>query len=560
MKKAAPAPFRGASNNSSFFATGQPFAPSTALDNVIPFDPTKDRPRMGTRPGAIEYFPGTWGNGRRVQGSGTVARGRTQVGYALGTATDLLGTDGSGHPQAAIAGNVWLDDALWGLLAYDYENVTATGPYSDTGVNTQPNRSVNAIALGPPANVHEGLIAITKDSRIVIGESYNDGSANRVARITCRSASTLAVIWSKKMFTIGTDRFVSAITMNGDWVFVATNHFIRVFKLSDGSDPSTGNSSYGFNGWSTVAKDVKVSSDGNSLYGLFLGTSLGTVLASGCVVTAGVTAQHFRSGVMKFTIATAANLATVGQVLTQAILSPQIDGTNRYYEGTGTSRHNYCRFSEQMPWAPRGLSPTALILTTDGGFVVTHANAAWGPDANSLHTIANGYAADDYLPPDGSVGYWNVTKFDAAGRYHWRADADSIKTEDGGGGNFNDLLNPTALCICTDSTGNIFTGGRRTTPGFCVYGWDDTGNFLAERDLGSTIRCICTMPGSMNVVAGGDRNSAWPDSPGGTTSAEIWELNNADLSFRRSLDYGNVSGLGVVGLPGDLLAWVSDKV
>lgn len=558
MKKPAIPPFKGASSNSSFFDQGLPFAPADSLNNVIPYDSNKDRPRLGTRPGSREYFRGTWGNGARVQGCGIVARGRTATGYALGTGTDLLGTDGDDHTQAAIAGNVWKLDAKWGLSAYDYENVTATGPYSDTGVNTQPNRSVNAITLSPDG------------TKIVIGESYMDGSANRVARVTCRNATTLAVIWSKKMTDTGINRFVSAIACSADWCFVCTNHFIRVFAMLDGANPSTYGPTanvYGMNGWSSVAKDVKISADGNTLYCLFLGTSLGTTLTNGsppCTVTAGIYAQHFRSGIMKFTIASAARLVAglSTQVLTQSTFSTQISTASRYYEGNGTNHHNYLRFSEQMPWAPRGLSPVAMTLRADGSIVVAHSNAAWGPDGNSNHDIGHGYIADDYLAPDGSAGYYNLTAFSASGVYMWRQDGNSIKSEDGGAGFFNDLLSPTALAITSDSDGNVYTAGRRTlasADGVTNFGWNSFGDFLWKQDLGATIRTLSVMPGSMDVVAGGDRNNDWLGASG--ANAQLWQLRAIDGAIGRALtDIGNVSVLGTITQDGDLVGFVSDKV
>lgn len=548
-KKPAIPPFRGASNNSSFINAGLPFAPADALENVMPYDATKDRPRIGTRPGTTEYFYGTWGGGSRIQGCGVVARGRTQTGYQLGTATDLVNTNGSTHLQGAITGNVWREDETWGLTAYSYDDATAAGPYSDTGDSGADDTNVNACCLS-----RDG-------TKLIIGRSYDDGSGDRVARVTCLNATTLALIWSKRMDDPGIDRFVNAIACSDDWVFVATNHFLRVFRLSDGSNPPAPSKSvYGFNGWSSEAIDVKVTASGTTLYGLFLGSTSGATLASGCVVSTGIYASHFRSGVMKFTIATRAAIvaATATEVLTQAVLGTQIGPSNRYYEGSGTSRHNYCRFSERMPWGPRGLKPTALALTPDGGFVVTHANAAWGPDSTNTHTIAGGYGFDDYLPPDGSAGYHNLTKFDANGAYQWRQDGDSIRTEDSGGGNLCDLLDPTAVCIAVDDAGNIYTGGRKTAPGDCAYAWDSTGNYLWSLTLGGTVRALLVMPGSQAVIAGGDRNDIWAGSGG--DYAHLWELRQLDGSVIRAQELGSVSTLGLAGNDDNDLWQVTDKL
>lgn len=543
-------PWKGASNNSSFWSTGQPFAPASALLNVIPFDATKDRPRIGVRPGTDQYFPGTWGGGSRIQGMGVVSRGRTATGYTLGTSTDLPTTDGAAHTQAAIAGNVWKFAPNWGLSKYTYEDVTAAGPYADTGDSGADDTSVNAVAISPDG------------TKIIIGESYNvTGDPDRVARITCLNATTLALIWTARMSDNNIHRFVNAIACNAEWVFVCTNHFIRIFKLSDGSNPSVGSAVSGMNSWSSEAIDCAVTSDGNSLLVLFYGTTIGTTLDSGIEVTDGIYAAHFRSGVMKFTIATQAQLTdgTYTKVLNQTTLSPQLENTEDYYEAPGgdnTKKHNYLRFSEQMPWGPRGCKPTAIALLPDGGFVVTHANAGWGP---------RGTAGAGYYPPDGSPGFWNISAFTAAGVFIWKYDGDSLHTEAGFGGFFNDIGNPTAIDVATDTEGNVYVCGRRTKPigdadGFTCIALDRYGDFLWTFDLGATMRTVSVMETSQNVIIGGDRDDSWEGSPGGTTNAHLFEMNKLDGSIIRYADLGNVSVLGTAPMDGDSLAFVTDKL
>lgn len=549
-KRRAIPPIRGASNNAAFFDTGAPYAPASAMENVIPYDVTQDRPRIGTRPGTAEYFYGTFGNGSRVQGCGVVSRGRTVSGYQLGTSTLLEGDDGSGHTQGAVAGNVWLYAANRGLQAYAYEDVTAGGPYSDTGVDTQPNRSVAVIALSPDG------------TKVITGKTYSDGTANSVARVTCRNASTLAVIWSKKLSDTGINRYVNAIAVSADWVFVATNHFVRIYKLSDGSNPAVGSSVNGMNGWSQEVVDVKLDASGTSLYAMFLGTSVGATLGSGCVVSAGVYASHFRSGIMKLTIATPAQLAagTATQTLTQTPLSTQLTNANRYYE----AKHNYLRFSEKLPWKPRGLAPTALAVTSDGHLAVTHANAAWGPDSNATHTVAGGYGHDDYLKPDGSAGYFSMSVFDASGNFLWQADCDSIKTEADAGGRFNDLDNPTTIAAAADASGNVYAAGRRTlalpdADGTNVFCFDRYGDFQWDQDLGTTIRALAIEPTSQRIAAGGDRTDSWPDSGG--DFCQTWELRPTDGAIDKAImDLGDVSTLSIAPASDDRLYTSSDKV
>lgn len=562
MKKRTPPPFRGISTNGPYFDTNSPFAPPAALSNMLTFDATKDLPRMGSRPGVSEFFFGSWGGGTPIRGCGVVARGKSPSGYALGVRTDLPNSNGSGHIQGAVTGNVFRLDSTWGLTKYAYENVAAGGGFFENDGIT---------AESGPTHVPVSFVCVSPDqTRIIVAENYDDGSANSVARVTCRDSETLAVIWSKKLIESGLDRYVSSVCANNEWVFVATNHFVRVFRLSSGANPANGNSAYGLNGWSSVCKDVKVSADGNSLYALFLGTSLGATLGSGAVVTAGIYAQHFRSGVMKFTISTVAQVAASGsaQTLTQAVYSPQIGPANRYYEqGTAPTtsfRHNYLRFSEQMPWGPRGLLPVRMAIRPQGGIVVAHANAAWGPNG----TVGNA----DYRAPDGSAGRWNVTAFRDNGTVEWIADGDSIYTEDGGAGFFNDLLNTTAKDIAVDSAGSVIIAGRRSKPigtdeGFTTFKFDSNGDFLAEQDLSGTVHTVCVMPSSQLIVCGSARTNTWEGAGG---FAQLFQLDNSDLTIRRhhpdlgsGVDVNGVVGIGFNGpVPDgtdrDTLVFVSD--
>ena len=549
-KKTAQPPFRGASNTSAFYDAGLPFAPASVLDNVIPYDTTADRPRIGTRAGLADYFTGgPFGGGAFVQGMGVVSRGRTQTGYEKGSSTDLIGTNGGAHTQGAITGNIWGADQNLGLERYTYENVTNTGPFSDTGVNSAPNKIVSCIARTPDG------------TKIIVGETYSDGSGNTVGRVTCRDATTLAVVWSKKLSDAGIDRFVSAIACSADWVFVATNHFLRVYKLSDGSNPSAAGSThnvYGMNGWSQVAVDVKVNAAGTNLFCLFRGSTIGATLPNGPVVTAGIYAEHFRAGVMKFAISTPAQLPTTAEVLTQVVWSPQLGNSDTYYEGTpspGLSRHGYLRFSEQMPWKPRGLLPVALALLPSGGIVVAHANAAWGPNG----TIGN----PAYFPPDGTAGYWNLKAFSPDGVYLWRADCDSIKFEDGGAGFFNDLLDPTSKSIAVNPTsGNVYLAGRRTLTvgtagGFCAWGFSALGDFLWSSDLGGTMRTLAVLPGSTSVVCAGDRNSDYTGA--GADYAQLFVLSPVDGTIQKTLaDMGSIGVKQAITLDGDHTEFVTD--
>lgn len=544
MKSRSPLPFRGASNNAAFYDTGSPFAPADNLRNVLRFDQTKDRPRIGVRPGSAEYFTGTFGGGQPVRGCGVVSRGRSASGFVLGERTPLPNTNGATRTQGAITGNIWRRATNWGLQQYTYENVTNTGPYTDTGVNTAPNKNVNAAAVSPDG------------TKIITGKTYDDGSGATVSRITCRNATTMAVIWSKKMDDPGINRFVNDIVCHSDWVFVFTNHFIRIFRLSDGANAPAGPSVWNFNGWSSEAIGGCLTGT-NSMYALFRGSNIAATLPNGPTVSAGLQARHFRSGVMRLNIATAAQIAagTATQILTQSRLGAGLSSGATYFE----ANHRYMRFSEVLPWGPRGLEPLGIAPMPSGGFAVIHANQAWGPRA----TAGTGYA-----PPDGTAGYKTLSTYTAAGVLDWWLDTESRTDTPDGSGFYNDIKNPTLLTIDADSDGNVYVSGRRTkdTPdadGTSCWAFNRYGDYLWDQDLGQTgsnaIRTLRVLPGSKNIVAGGDRNTAWPSSGG--ANAHLWELNKLDGSIIRTADLGAaVSVLGLEAFPDDTIVFGTDFV
>ncbi len=165
-----------------------------------------------------------------------------------------------------------------------------------------------------------------------------------------------------------------------------------------------------------------------------------------------------------------------------------------------------------------------------------HANQAWGPRA----TAGTGYA-----PPDGTSGYKTLSVFTAAGALDWWADTDSRIDAADSSGFYNDIEDPTLLAIDADDDGNVYVAGRRTkdTPdadGTSVWASNRYGDYLWDQDMGQTgsnaIRAVRVLPGSKNVVVGGDRNTAWTGSGG--ANAHLWELNKIDGSIVRSADLG----------------------
>ena len=174
-----------------------------------------------------------------------------------------------------------------------------------------------------------------------------------------------------------------------------------------------------------------------------------------------------------------------------------------------------------------------------------------------------------FFPPDGSSGYWTVTRFDGNGAYVWRADTDSI-LELGDGGYTNDIPtgaadDPSILAVAVDNQDNVYLGGRRTradSSGVCAFRLDDTGTLVWSQDLGGTIRegAVAVNPQTQAPVFGGDVNTAWPDAGG--VKAHLWELTvDAGLVARHfNVSTTDVSVLGVAIRSDGVVVYVTDKV
>ncbi len=538
-------PIRGAANNTAAFDTPAVVCPPSAIDNVLPIRPDTDRPQIGSRMGFPEFFPGQYGSGLPVQGMGVVHRGRTASGYTLGVCTALATTSGGPKDSPPIAGQVWGLVNQFFLTLAKYEDVTGDGGPA--------NQSVNAVCASPDG------------TRIVHACNYVDASTDQVSRITCRDSTTGAVLWTQKIATAGVDRFTNSVVCNGEWVFACTNAMVRVYRLSSGAAPAVGAQDFAMNGWSDECIRACLDTSGRLLVA-FAGSSIGATLGSGVVVTSGAYASHFRSGVMRFTVATVAGLAAAGNVLTQSDLSPQLDPAATYYEGS----HRYCRLSEHLVWKPMGCLPTSLAATPDGGFVVSHTNQGWGPNGNP----ANAH----YRAPNGTAGYYTIAKFSSAGALEWQIDTASI-LEAGAGGFLNDIPvgaadDPSIHALAVADDGIIYAAGRRNLAGaggVCAFCFDQDGQLIWQQDLGGTVRegGIVVPPVGTSSSSGttfrntgapifvGDRNSAWPAATG---NAHLWELRTGDGGISRTFDLGAaVSALGVAAIPGKVF-YVTDKV
>jgi hypothetical protein len=531
-----PPPYRGVSNATPYYETPGDLCPPGSMLNVRTFVPTEDRASVGQRPGIAKKFAQRLGNGAALQAMRAVTRASVVSGYNIGSCsaiTDNWDTK-DGTPQT---GQVFLLRNNLGQYYAHYENVSASGtaPVQDTHATDPSEQAVTCIACNPGG------------SRFVFGSTYADATRD-VARITCIDAATGAVQWSHKIERPA-DVFVNSVCCDNEFVFVCTNQYVRVLRLSTGALLTDRN----LDQWSSETMQACISADGDYLYATFLGSDAAT-MSGGPTVTTGKYAQYFRAGVMKWQI----NHGDPVTPLTRIVYGAQLDDDETYYERT----HNYLRFSEVFPIAPRGVWPTSIAAMPDGGVVVGHTNNGWGP------TVA-------FTPDNSAFDKKTVTLLDDSGAIVWQADTESINAVNEGGV-YNDIefdgsgqIFSSVLAVAADAQGNVYTGGRRVGVSgnygtvFKLNAGDgsEVWRFNTGQDPASaTVRSIYVDPTDGNLWVSGDRNTSWTGASG--ASAHLWKLSSVDgaLLAYYDLNVASVSGLGVCVDQNGRIGYCTDRI
>lgn len=550
-------PVLGVADNSSWFKQPGGTCPPLSMLNCRPYTTPDKRPQIGQRPGIVKAFPQQMGNGAPGQGCGVVSRSRAISGYRIGERTTIDGTGRSTKP-AALLGQVWGIARNFAMFLRRYENVSAGGEFADTG----------------PADQSVVAIRYSKDeTKIIYASNYIPTATGRLeGRVTCIDAKSGAVLWSRVILRtialVAQATFVNSLCCSNDYVWVCTNQFVRGLKLTDGT---TFGVEFDCNGWAQECIQAVVTADDSALLIAFRGSTAGGTLNSGVVVGGPLKAGIWRSGVMKATIQPAGS----GVALVATALGPQLPVGDRYYEGpVPYAPHNYVRFSEVLSGCgkdqdlsvrqPRGRWPTGIALLPDGGFVVSHTNSGYGPNSNALHTVPNGWPANDYSPP--GPPYYTLSYFDSGGNYQRSIDTFSI-VELKADGFYSDIPNDssevpsiTALDISTDGT--IFCGGRvQSAIPANAFAFDSFGNPKWAINLGQIIRenGVAVAKDDQQALFGGDRSTTWPSS--GAADAILWKLQKDTGAVLNHFDLGSaVSCLGVTSNARGDIAFSSDKV
>lgn len=506
-------PYRGVSDNTPYGTTQPDTVPPERMINMRPYGTDTKRPRVGTRPGLKRLFPTQLGNGKPVQCIRSVTRASGVSGYRVGSCEAIAGTS---RPSVDLQGHVWLFDDVPSMEREYFLDATAlffgaSGQSScvDCAIHPSLSRVAGVVNIGSGVSASGNIEAMVQVYDL-------DGSSQ--------------AIWH--IYDSGGDRFSNAIAFSDDYLFVTINNTVRVYSAQT---PTTAVADVDLNGWSQEVTGLAVWKDPSGqefLYCCFLGTEAAATLASGTTVEAGISASHFRAGIMRFRI------NATGAPLTQVTYGTQLDSSDTYYDDNGTgSPHGYFRFSEQTAARPYGCYPTGIAVARDGSVIVSRTNQGYGPNTTSFSpTIAQPYISVMRIEPDGSYG--------------WEADTFSHKTSATHG--FNDIHNPSLNAVAIDSTGDAYVGGRASESGECAFRIDRTtgaviwGAVLQTTSVSEAIRQngVGVDPRDDAPMFFGDRNTSWTGAAG--RDAHGWKLDPVSAGVRKFFDLGtNVSGLGV---------------
>lgn len=533
-------PYRGVSNCTPYYSIPGDMCPPEAMLNVRCYVPQADRPQVGTRPGLVAAFPQLIANGAPIQAMRTVNRSATVIGLTVGNCTSIT-DDWESRVADTLTGQVWILRSNLGMVHDYYENTGASGPYADTDVNNPSIQSVTCCCFTPGGSV------------FVFGSTYTDGSGLTVGRVTAINASTGLVIWSHKVVR-ASNAYVNSVCATDTYVFVSTNNYVRVLRVTDGAQQGPENDC---NRWSSEVIGIalnKVASTSQIRYlsVLYFGSTAAASL-SGESVASGKYAQHFRAGVMSMVLDPNTPASTADTVIMQVSVPEVLSSSDTYFE----AHHFHCRFSERFEEAPHGTYPTGIDSTPTGGFVVSHTNQGWG---NKPAVTPTGYP------------FRTVSVFDNSGAIVWRADTDSLNLAGDGGRNDivydagGSLFSSIAAVAC-DTNGDVYAGGRRTAATgneAAVFKLSkDDGRILWRFDTGhsvtQSVRAMTIDPTDGNLIVVGDRSTTWS---GATGFAHLWKLSAIDGSVLAHFDLGvaSKSGLGVaVDLNGQV-GYTTDKV
>lgn len=506
MLRRVPIPDRGVSDATPFLDQPGAFAPPGSMLNV------RHRGRtMGKRPGWRRLFPQRIGRGGPVQACGVITRAAGVAGYQIDQCTQE--TAGTSLTASPAAGNIVILDR-----AHSVERVI----------------NFDVTDIGGPAGVSVVAVRFTPDGRYVAAAAnYLVGGVLRTTiRLfnvaTGEQASSVTISDPTKPI------FTNTLCFSSEYLFACVNNTVRAYTWSGGVLSFVLETDLG--GWAQEAVQAAVWRDAAGVEWLYVGFdgSSAAGVRTGGTIEGGWPAVHFRSGVMKFRIGSAAAIPIGGSALTQVTFGPVLSSANAFYEAA----HGYLRISEpgNSSASPHGCLITALAVDpSDGSVIIGRTNVGIGPDLATY-------------PPDATwLPRATVAKYSAAGVLLWEADTDSI-IEAGFGGYFNDIPftgDPTpdtsVMAVGVTAAGDVLAAGRRTNAGSSAYllrGSD--GVRLAQWEImgaqPESVRqaAVVLDPSDGLMVVGGDRSTDWEGSGG--ANAHLWKLDPSTLAIAKHFD------------------------
>lgn len=520
-----PLPIKGVSDASAYIDTPGVFVPLSGLRNVLPHAPTKDRQQIGTRPGLRRSFSGRIGAGP-VMSLRSINRPSISTGFNLGNSSDIAGTS---LVSQSLLGQVWKLDSVPSMAWKYYADVTGDG--------------------GPVANVVNAVAFSRDGTKAIFATNYTKAGYTK-SLIVCVDAETGIDLWDHEIEEVSIHRFVNTVRCGTNYVFVATNQYVRVLELSTGALVEEND----LGGWSTEVVDTGIAFietinafgqriTTETLFVVFTGSTAltsptntlnggtmpdGTVTSTPLIIDIPSAARDFRSGVMKFSIDNSSPHPPT--ILTRVTFGTQIATTAPNAEKS-MARHGYWRFSEHGRNTPYGCTPTAMAVQEDGTILVIRCNQGWGP--------TSAFRPSPQL--NGGKPFLSALKIDPTGALLWESDEAGSITNDGFGEgyyspvfHYNDIKNPTFLACAMDDDGYAIVAGRVNAGGWNVAILDPDGFRIAEAVTAagsSTVREGCAAVDSHdgNFIVGGDRTSLWKvafdDVSTVGTNAHLWKIN-----------------------------------
>lgn len=532
-------PIGGAASPSAYRDQPARYCPPETLRNVRPNDTAKDRPRLGTTPGIVKVFNQQFGDGNFIQAIETVSRATVIAGYHLGDASRILGRSVLADP---LAGQVFefqpgQSPALEWFALVDVTSAGGPDPLSVSAIGRHPDTDL-----------------------VVVGtDAYND-----TASATDTVASVIAYnrygeqVWATRISRAGVNVFINTVEVTRLYTLVCANE--RVYALRNDTGAIVENTDC--NGWADETIEARRYRDTNGveyLYVLFngktTGVTAGTPSTNNVTVTAGFYAKCFRSGVMKFLIAS--DNYTTSPVFTQVQWGRQLASTDSYYEAA----HGYFRISENSEVRPRGAIVNALAVDLSGNCYIGRCNCGGGPTAAFTPSLLEARPI-------------TVCKVSVAGTMLWESDTDSI-VRVGSQSVYNDIptaggMDPSINAVAVDSTnGLVYAGGAPNAATGCVFqlnAADGSPTWAAtlEPTIGppnQSIRqaALAVDPTDGNLIVGGDNSDDWTGSLG--VHAHLWKLNHIDGSIVWTENLADtVSTTGVVVFSDGRMAIVGSQV